>query len=219
LAAAEVTGGDGPAPERRRLLAALVAVGLVAGTVAVLAATRHSPVTTSPGTPAPVAATATTLKPPASAVSPATSFPHGLVPVVAGATQAEATERLVQAGMAPGTVRRINDDKVPDGHAIGTRPSAGATLRPGERVTLVVSTGASPRSVTDLIAIIDANPRAAGPRAPGYRERLARLQTMDGRRRQAEAADLLRIAQAGAANGDFSPGFSADAVQVLRRLA
>jgi eukaryotic-like serine/threonine-protein kinase len=196
---------EGAAPERRRLLAVLLAVGLVAGTVAVLVATRPSRVTQSP---------AATPQRPASAVSPATS-PPPLVPVVAGATQAEATRRLRQAGMSPGTVRRVRDDKVPDGHAIGTTPPAGATLRPGQRVTLVISTGAGPDSVADLVALIDADPRAAGPRAPRFRGRLAGLEALDGRRRQAELAELLGIATVGAGNGDFSPSFSGAVVEVL----
>ena len=141
------------------------------------------------------------------------------MPVVAGATQAEAIERLHQAGMQPDTIRRVPDGKVPEGHAIGTRPPAGEALRPGERVTLVLSTGAGPDSVADLVALIDANPRAAGPRAPTFRGRLARLDRLEGRRRQAELADLLGIAKAGASNGDFSPSFSAATVQVLRPLA
>jgi eukaryotic-like serine/threonine-protein kinase len=199
------TDGAGAPPERHRLLAVLLAVGLVAGAVAVLVATRLSP-----GTPDPAAAP----QRPASAVSPATSPPQ-LVPVVAGATQAEATERLRNAGMSPGTVRRVRNDKVPDGHAIGTRPPAGEALRPGQRVTLVISTGAGPDSVADLVALIDADPRAAGPRAPRFRGRLAGPDDLSGRRRQAELADLLGIARAGAGNGDFTPGFSAAVVEVL----
>ena len=206
--------GAGDPPARRRLLATLLLVGLVAGAVAVLVATRPSGVPPSPA----AATSASTAQRPASAVSPATSLPS-LVPVVAGATQAEATERLHHAGMPPGTVRRVRSDKVPDGHAIGTRPPAGEALPPGEQVTLLVSTGAAPSSVADLVALIDANPRAAGPRAPTFRKRLAGLDDLDGRRRQAEVADLLAIAEAGADNGDFSPSFSAAAVQVLRRLA
>jgi PASTA domain-containing protein len=147
-------------------------------------------------------------------VSPATT-PPPLVPVVVGATQAEATERLRDAGMPPGTIRRVRDDKVPDGHAIGTRPPAGESLRPGQRVTLVVSTGTGPDSVADLVALIDADPGAAGPRAPRFRGRLAELDSLNGRRRQAELADLLGIARAGAGNGDFSAAFSAAAVRVL----
>jgi eukaryotic-like serine/threonine-protein kinase len=206
--------GAAAPPERHRLLAALLAVGLVAGTVAVLVATRPSRVTPSPA----AAMSASTPKRPASAVSPATGSPQ-LVPVVAGATQAEAIQRLHHAGMPPGMIRRVRNDKVPDGHAIGTRPPAGETLRPGERVTLVVSTGAGPDSVAGLVALIDADPRAAGPRAPRFRGRLAGLDRLDGRRRQAELADLLGIARAGAGNGDFTSSFSAAAVQVLRRLA
>jgi PASTA domain len=213
-------GAAGAPPERRRLLAALLVVGLVAGTVAVLAAIRPSRVApASAVATSEVATSATAPKRPASAVSPATSTPPQLVPVVAGATRAEAIERLRQAGMVPETIRRVRDDEVPEGHAIGTRPAAGETLQPGQRLTLVISTGASPDSVADLIALIDANPRAAGPRAPTFRKRLARLDSLDGQRRQAEVADLLRIARAGAGNGDFSPSFSASAVRVLQRLA
>jgi eukaryotic-like serine/threonine-protein kinase len=204
------TAVDGAPPERHRLLAALLAVGLVAGVVAVVVAARPSRVT-----PSPVAATsASTPQRPASAVSPATSPPQ-LVPVVAGATRAEAIERLHDAGMPPDTIRRVRNGKVPDGHAIGTRPPAGEALRPGERVTLVLSTGAGPDSVADLVALIDANPRAAGPRAPKFRGRLAGLDRLEGRRGQAELADLLGIAKAGAGNGDFTPSFSAAVVEVL----
>ena len=202
------TSGSGAPPERHRPLAALLAVGLVAGAMAVLVATRPFQETPVP---------AATPQRPASAVSPATT-PPPLVPVVVGATQAEATKRLRDAGMPPGTIRRVRNDKVRDGRAIGTRPPAGETLRPGERVTLVVSTGAGPDSVADLIALIDANPDATGPRAPTFRGRLAGLNALEGQRRRAEVADLLRIARAGAGNGDFTPSFSAAAVQVLRRL-
>jgi hypothetical protein len=203
----------GALPERHRLLAVLAAVGLVAGMVAVLVGTRPSRVTPSPA----AATSASAPQRPASAVSPATS--SQLVPVVVGATLAEATERLHHAGMPPGRIRRVRSGKVPDGHAIGTRPPAGETLRPGESVTLVISTGVGPDSVADLIDLIDANPRAAGPRAPTFRGRLAGLDRLSGRRRQVEVADLLRIARAGASNGDFTPGFSAAAVEVLRRLS
>jgi serine/threonine-protein kinase len=196
--------GAGAPPERRRPLAALLAVGLVAGAMAVLVATRPFQESSVPAT----------AQRPASAVSPVTT-PPPLVPVVAGATQTEAIERLRDAGMAPATIRRVRNGKVRDGRAIGTRPPAGETLRPGEQVTLVISTGAGPDSVADLVALIDANPGAAGPRAPKFRGRLAKLDALDGRRRQAELADLFGIAKAGAGNGDFSKSFSAAAVAVL----
>jgi hypothetical protein len=196
--------GGGPGG-RNRLLAALVAVGLVAGLAAVLVATRPS---RQAG-----AGAVTTLRP-ASAVSAATS-PTPVVPVVAGATEAEATERLHHAGTPVGAVRRVRSDKVPRGRAVGTRPPAGTDLQPGQRVALLVSSGADPDSVADLVTLIDADPRAAGPRAPTFRGRLAGLDDLSGRRRQAELADLLGIAKAGAGNGDFSRQFSAAAVLVL----
>jgi PASTA domain len=102
----------------------------------------------------------------------------GLVAVVAGATRAEATERLRQAGTPVGAVRIVRSDKVPRCRVVRTRPPAGTDLRPGQQVTLLVSGGGGPASV----------------------------------------ADLLGIARAGAANGDFSPAFSAAAIQVLSRL-
>jgi len=201
---------DGAPPERHRLLAALLAVGLLAGVVAVVLAARPSRVTPSPA----AATSASTPRRPASAVSPATTPPQ-LVPVVAGATRAEAIERLRDAGMPPDAIRSVRNAKVPEGHAIGTRPPAGEALRPGERVTLVLSTGAGPDSVADLVALIDANPGAAGPRAPKFRGRLAGLDHLEGRHRQAELADLLGIGKAGAGNGDFTPSFSAAVVEVL----
>jgi eukaryotic-like serine/threonine-protein kinase len=207
--------GDGSAPApvglggRNRLLAALVAVGLVAGLVAVLVATRPAR-----RAAAPVGANSTTTLRPASAVSAATS-PVPVVPVVAGATQAEATERLHHAGTPVGAVRRVRSDKVPRGRVVGTRPPAGTDLQPGQRVALLVSSGAGPDSVADLVTLIDADPRGAGPRAPTFRGRLAGLDDLRGRRRQAELADLLGIVTAGAGNGDFSRQFSAAAVQVL----
>jgi hypothetical protein len=207
-AARAVAEGGGPAG-RNRLPAVLVAVGLVAGLVAVLMATRPSRQVA-----APAAAGSTTTLRPASAVSAATS-PARLVPVVAGATQAEAAERLHHAGTPVGAVRRVRSDKVPRGRAVGTKPPAGTDLQPGQRVALLVSSGAGPDSVADLVTLIDADPRAAGPRAPTFRGRLAGLDDLSGRRRQAELADLLGIAEAGAGNGDFSRQFSAAAVQVL----
>jgi hypothetical protein len=210
---APVPPADSGPPEHSRLIAALLVVGLVAAAIAVLVATRPSRVTAPPaGDPA------ATPGRPASAVSPATS-PARLVPVVAGATQAEATERLHHAGMPVGTVRRVRNEKVDRGHVVGTRPPAGTGLQPGQRVTLLVSSGAGPDSVADLVALIDADPRAAGPRGLKFRGRLAGLDELDGRRRQAELADLLGIAKAGAGNGDFTPQFSAAAAQVLGRLA
>jgi eukaryotic-like serine/threonine-protein kinase len=207
-AARAVGEGGGPAG-RNQLLAILVAVGLVAGLVAVLVATRPSRQVAAPAG----AGSTTTLRP-ASAVSAATS-PARLVPVVAGATQAEAAERLHHAGTPLGTVRRVRSDKIPRGRAVGTKPPAGTDLQPGQRVALLVSSGAGPDSVADLVTLIDADPRAAGPRAPTFRGRLAGLDDLSGRRRQAELADLLGIAEAGAGNGDFSQQFSAAAVQVL----
>jgi eukaryotic-like serine/threonine-protein kinase len=195
---------------RNRPRATLVDAGLVAGLVAVVmvAATL-----VSREWGAPAGAGSTTVRP-ASAVSAATS-PARLVPAVAGATQAAATERLHHAGIPVGSVRRVRSGRIPRGHVVATRPPAGTALQPGQRVDLVLSNGNGPASVADLVALIDANPRAAGPRAPRFRGRLTGLDDLRGRRRQAELADLLGIARAGATNGDFSRRFSAALVRVL----
>jgi PASTA domain len=188
-------------------LAAVVAVALAAGLVVVLLVAwpsrQGAPAGSGSATPRPASAAA------------ATTSPAPVVPAVAGATQAEATERLRDAGTPVAAVRRVRSDKVPRGRAVGTTPPAGTSLRPGQRVTLQVSRGGGPASVAELVALIDADPRAAGPRAPRYRGRLTGLDDLRGRRRQAELADLLGIARAGADSGDFSPRFSAAAVQVL----
>jgi hypothetical protein len=185
-----------------------VAVGLGAALLAVLVTTRPSRQAAEPA----AGGSATTLRP-ASAVAAATS--PARVPPVAGATQAEATRQLHHAGTSAGPIRRIRSDKVPRGRVVGTKPPAGTALRAGQRVTLLVSAGAGPANVAELVALIDADPHAAGPRAPTFRGRLAGLGDLVGRRRQAELADLLGIAKAGAGNGDFSPGFSTAAVRVL----
>jgi eukaryotic-like serine/threonine-protein kinase len=190
-------GGPGG---RNRLLVALAAIGLIAGLAALPVASRPFRQAATPR--------------PASAVSAATS-PVPLVPQVAGATPADAVARLHHAGTPAGAVRRVRSDEVRRGRVVGTRPPAGSGLRPGQRVTLLVSAGAGPTSVAELVALIDANPGAAGPRATTYRGRLTGLDDLRGRRRQAELADLLGIARAGAGNGDFTPRFSAAAVQVL----
>jgi eukaryotic-like serine/threonine-protein kinase len=120
---ARVEGGD-PAPAadggpggRNRLLATLVAGGLVVGLVAggLVAVLVAVLVATRPSRPAGAGA-ATTLRP-ASAVSAATG-PTRLVPVVAGTTQAGATERLHHAGMPVGAVRRVRSEKVPRGRVV-----------------------------------------------------------------------------------------------------
>jgi hypothetical protein len=141
------------------------------------------------------------------------------VPPVVGASQAQATRRLLAVGLRVGAVRRVRDQAVAEGRVVGTVPTPGSLLRKGGRVRLVVSDGAGPATVQELIALVDRDPAAAGPRGPTFRGRLARLGELSGSRRRAEVADLLAIARAGAHNGDFTPRFSGAAVAVLSRLA
>jgi hypothetical protein len=141
------------------------------------------------------------------------------VPPVVGLSQAQATRRLRGAGLRVGAVRRVRHQAVVEGRVVGTVPTAGSMLRKGGRVRLVVSDGAGPATVEELIAFVDRDPAAAGPRGPTFRGRLARLEDLSGPRRRAEVADLLAIARAGAHNGDFTPRFSGAAVAVLSRLA
>jgi hypothetical protein len=141
------------------------------------------------------------------------------VPPVVGVSQAQATRRLLAAGLKVGAVRHVRDQAVAEGRVVRTDPTPGSMLHKGGRVRLVVSDGAGPATVQELIAFVDRYPAAAGPRGPTFRGRLARLDELSGSRRQAEVADLLAIARAGAHNGDFTPRFSGAAVAVLSRLA
>jgi hypothetical protein len=141
------------------------------------------------------------------------------VPPIVGVSQAQATRRLLAAGLKVGAVRRVRDQAVAEGRVVGTVPTPGSMLRKGGRVRLVVSDGAGLATVQELIAFVDQDPAAAGPRGATFRSRLARLEELSGSRRRAEVADLLAIAKAGAHNGNFTPRFSGAAVAVLSRLA
>ncbi len=205
-----------PPPRRNRLAAATVAVGLA---IVVLASVGL----VAPGlvfdvgsgraadTTVPTATTGATAAPPSTAPAPRQ------VPPVAGAARTEAVQRLRAAGATIGTLRLVRNPQVGKGQVLLTSPPAGTTLRQGQAVDLVVSNGSDPVTVTDLIAVIDAGPSRVGPRGRTYRGRLAHLASLRGERRRLEIADLLRIARAGAGNGDFTPGFSRVAVAVLSR--
>jgi eukaryotic-like serine/threonine-protein kinase len=141
------------------------------------------------------------------------------VPPVVGVSQAQATRRLLAVGLKVGAVRHVRDEAVAEGRVVRIDPAPGSMLRKGARVRLVVADGAGPATVQELIALVDRDPAAAGPRGSTFRGRLARLDELSGLRRRAEVADLLAIARAGAHNGDFTPRFSGAAVAVLSRLA
>jgi eukaryotic-like serine/threonine-protein kinase len=141
------------------------------------------------------------------------------VPPVVGVSLAQASRRLLAAGLRVGAVRHVRDEAVAEGRVVRTNPAPGSMLPRGGRVRLVVSDGAHPATVQELIALVDRDPAAAGPRGPTFRGRLARLDELSGSRRRAEVADLLAIARAGSHNGDFTPRFSGAAVAVLSRLS
>jgi serine/threonine-protein kinase len=205
-----------PPRRRNRLALATVAVGLAIVVVASIGLVAPGLVfDVGAGRAAdatlPTATTGATAAP-----APTTPAPRQ-VPPVAGAARAEAEQRLRAAGATVGKLRLVRNPRVGKGQVLETSPPAGATLRQGQAVDLVVSNGGDPVTVSDLIAVIDAAPGRVGPRGRTYRGRLANLASLRGERRRLEIADLLRIARAGAGNGDFTPEFSRVAVAVLSR--
>jgi hypothetical protein len=189
-------------PRRPRPLAAVLAVGLAcAVAVTMLAILRPGARST------PSAAPGTTRQ--------VREFVRQ-APSVVGATELLAMRELRQAGVSV-KVRRVRHQQVARGRVVSTSPPAGTPLRADQTVELTISNGSGPVTVADLIALIDADPAAAGRRAPRFRGRLVRLDTLPAPRRQLERAELLAIARAGATNGDFTPSFSAAAVEVLGR--
>ncbi|HEX6675833.1 MAG TPA: protein kinase [Actinomycetes bacterium] len=205
-----------PPRRRNRLALATIAVGLaivVAASIGLVAPGLVFDVGAGRAADAtlPTASTGATTAP-----APTTPAPLQ-VPPVAGAARAEAVQRLRAAGATVGKLRLVRNPQVGKGQVLETNPPAGATLRQGQAVDLVVSNGSDPVTVSDLIAVIDAAPSRVGPRGRTYRGRLANLASLRGERRRLEIADLLRIARAGAGNGDFTPEFSRAAVAVLSR--
>jgi eukaryotic-like serine/threonine-protein kinase len=207
-------------PRRRRLLLAaavvavllLVAAGLVAAGPLAAGQPTSSPATTTPRRPPPSSsATAPSRSaPPAASLRP--------VPTLTGITQAAAVRRLAAAGLRVGQVYRQRTNRTDQGTVLATGPPAGQLVPGGTAVALVVSVRAGPATIAELIRLIDRDPGAVGRRGPTYRHRLAGLDQLHGQRRRAELADLLGIARAGASNGDFTDGFSRNAVAVLAPL-
>jgi len=68
------------------------------------------------------------------------------IPSVANMSEADAIRTLYDAKLVPDAPVRVNDDKIPQGTAIGTDPSVGTEVVLGSHVTLKVSDG--PSSVT-----------------------------------------------------------------------
>jgi eukaryotic-like serine/threonine-protein kinase len=64
------------------------------------------------------------------------------VPSVAAQTESEALQRLYDQGFNP-VIKRVQNDSVPKGTAIGTVPAAGTSMAPDSEVTLNISEGPS----------------------------------------------------------------------------
>ena len=140
------------------------------------------------------------------------------MPDLTGVTRAEAARQLQAAGFKVGAVRLAKDTSLPKGLVAGTDPPAGATLKAAQAVALTVSNGSDPVTVGDLIGVIDEGPPShIGTRGQAFRGQLVKLDALRGEQRRAAIADLLRIARAGASNGDLTPDFSRKAVEVLSR--
>ena len=73
------------------------------------------------------------------------------VPSVKGSTLEQATKALTNANLTVGAVTEAYDDKVDLGDVVSSSPKAGASVKPGTAVDLVVSKGPEPVPVPDVI--------------------------------------------------------------------
>ena len=83
------------------------------------------------------------------------------VPVVKGVPQAEAESALTAGSLAVGEVTQAFDDRVDVGSVISSSPKAGASVKPGTTVDLVVSKGPKPVPVPDVVGRKVATAKAA----------------------------------------------------------
>jgi serine/threonine-protein kinase len=80
------------------------------------------------------------------------AIPHtAVIPELEGRTVEAARDRLTELGFEVVLVGGRNDMQVPAGHVLVVRPSAGATLDQGTRVTIVPSKGPPPVAVPSVI--------------------------------------------------------------------
>lgn len=75
------------------------------------------------------------------------------VPNVAGKSEQEAEEVLLDANLKKGGVRREPSDTVPEGQVIGTDPAAGQTVNRDTSVTLIISSGKRTVKVPNVVGI------------------------------------------------------------------
>jgi len=78
---------------------------------------------------------------------------NGAVPRVAGLKVDDAIKALAAAGFVAGAQKSAASDTVPAGAVADTEPVAGTSLAPKTAVTLVLSTGASAKSVPKVTAM------------------------------------------------------------------
>lgn len=101
-----------------------------------------------------------------------------VVPDVKGKDQASAEQEIGDAGLMVGNIIRESSSSVPEGSVIRQTPAEGASVGPGSRVDLVVSSGPPSVSVRDLnadgcvdrsdYAILIADIRDGEPNNPAY---------------------------------------------------
>ena len=72
------------------------------------------------------------------------------VPAVKGLTQQAAADAITAANLALGAIREAYDTKAEVGTIVSTAPKAGASVKPGTPVDLVVSKGPEPVPVPDI---------------------------------------------------------------------
>ncbi|MFC1416805.1 Stk1 family PASTA domain-containing Ser/Thr kinase [Streptacidiphilus cavernicola] len=73
------------------------------------------------------------------------------VPSLSGLSLAAAEQAVKDAGLAVGTVTRQSSDSVPKGEVVGSSPAAGAKQQPNTPIDLVVSSGAAPVDLPDVV--------------------------------------------------------------------
>lgn len=73
------------------------------------------------------------------------------VPVLKGRSAKAASEAIVAANLTVGAITEAYDDKVDLGDVVSTSPKAGASVKPGTVVDLVLSKGPAPVPVPDVV--------------------------------------------------------------------
>jgi beta-lactam-binding protein with PASTA domain len=136
--------------DRAEAEGAIIAAGLVVGSVGETTSESSPPGTVILQDPDPGASVA-----PGSAVSLVVSLGPvaTLVPSLTGLEQADAESLILAAGLAIGPIEYLNSSSVPAGFVISQSPPAGTAVAPGTSVALVVSAGIPTVSVPDVVGL------------------------------------------------------------------